>query len=275
MGCYSQLHRNTNLRIIGLFSLVTDLINPHAWNNNTNPLGILTWLEDELHKAESNSESVFIINHFSINAYFMHSQWGYRFRILVDRYANQIRGIFAGHTHEDSFQIFKSKFGDDIAGVLHIVPSLTTHTEQNPSFRVYVADKKTFSILDYHQYRLYISEANANDNPEWKIAYSFKENFKVSSMEYSNYLVIVEKLQKNEVMFKKFVRDLWAEGPLGDKLLATPKTARTFVKCRLIPSDMYEYLDCIGTHYGSTEYKIGYGFLVKVLNLDWEYAYYP
>lgn len=250
-------------------------MNPFTWNNGTNILDIISWLETELDKAEKNKEAVYILSHFSINSYFMNAQWGYRFRILIDRYANQIRGIFSGHTHEDSFEIIKSKVDEDIAAVLHMIPSLTTHSKRNPSFRVYVADKKTFTILDYYQYRLYIDDANKNDKPEWKLVYSFRGFYNVPNMDYENYRVAVKKLQTEKELFDRFAINLWAEGPLGAALLENRKSAMNFIICRLTSSDLFEYLDCVGTDFGSSEYIFGYGILAKLMNSDWVYAYDP
>ncbi len=36
-GCYSQLHPGTSLRILGLFPLVADALNPFIWKNSTDP----------------------------------------------------------------------------------------------------------------------------------------------------------------------------------------------------------------------------------------------
>ena len=41
IGCYSQLHPGSNLRIIGLFALAVDMMNPYLWNNMTNPWKIV------------------------------------------------------------------------------------------------------------------------------------------------------------------------------------------------------------------------------------------
>ena len=40
-GCYSQLHPNTNLRLIALFPLAFDTLNPYTWKNSTNPWNIV------------------------------------------------------------------------------------------------------------------------------------------------------------------------------------------------------------------------------------------
>ena len=41
MGSYSQLHPGTKLRIIGLNTLVYDMMNSYLWKNATNPLGVV------------------------------------------------------------------------------------------------------------------------------------------------------------------------------------------------------------------------------------------
>ncbi len=40
-GCYSQLHPGTKLRMIGIFPLAADMMNPFLWRNATNPWGIV------------------------------------------------------------------------------------------------------------------------------------------------------------------------------------------------------------------------------------------
>ena len=233
-----------------------------------------------MYKAEQNGEVVYILNHFSINTYFLIDrkcfliliEWGYRYRILIDRYTNILRGIFSGHTHEDSFQIIRSKGSNDIASVIHILPALTTYPQENPSFRLYTADRKTSTILDYTQYRLYLNKIEPNKEPIWEVAYSFKDFFKLPTMDF---LAAVEKLKVDRELFNRYVRNFWGEGPRGDELLENYKSAFNFIMCRLLCSDLFEYLDCVGSDYGNSEFAFGYGFLARFLNLQWEYAYNP
>lgn len=186
-----------------------------------------------------------------------------------------IRAIFSAHTHEDSFQLIRSKGSDDVAAVTHVVPALTTYTDENPSFRVYVADRKTFAILDYTQYRLYLNKTSGDKEPVWEVAYEFKKFFGVSSMRNKDFVTAVEVLKKNKEKFKGFVRNLWGEGPRGDVLLEDYNSARNFIMCRLNMSDMYEYLDCIGTDFGNAEFAFGYGFVARFFNAQWENVHYP
>jgi len=62
-GYFSILHPGTKLRVIGLNTYSCDFPNLYLLGNSTDPLGMLAWLEKELHKSELNGESVMIIGH--------------------------------------------------------------------------------------------------------------------------------------------------------------------------------------------------------------------
>lgn len=64
-GRYTQLHPNTNLRIIALNVMVQDGLNSYLWSNITDRFGELAWLQETLDYAEKNKEAVIIIGHYS------------------------------------------------------------------------------------------------------------------------------------------------------------------------------------------------------------------
>ena len=101
--------------------------------------------------------------------------------------------------------------------IIHIIAH--RFPKLNPSFRLYEVDKETFTVLDYVQYRLYVSDANKNDRPEWKKAYRFTEFYQVPNLDYYNFPQIVERMNKNETLFKAMMDLQWAEGPRGRELL--------------------------------------------------------
>lgn len=61
------------------------------------------------------------------------------------------------------------------SGVQFIVPSLTTFSFRNPSYRMYQVDKKTGFVYDFTQYRMYISKGEST----WETAYTMREFFGV------------------------------------------------------------------------------------------------
>eukprot|EP00830_Metopus_es_P007475 TRINITY_DN170_c0_g3_i1.p1 TRINITY_DN170_c0_g3~~TRINITY_DN170_c0_g3_i1.p1 ORF type:complete len:654 (-),score=102.60 TRINITY_DN170_c0_g3_i1:24-1892(-) len=274
MGCYSQLHPNSKLRIIGLFPLAMDATNPYLWKNATNPWHILDWLENELDKSEKSGEAVFILNHFSSNTFFMNKQWGFRYGVLIDRYTNLIRGIFSGHTHEDSFQILRSKASNEVTGVIHVLPALATFPRVNPSFRLYEVDKKTYTAIDYVQYRLYIDEANKNETIYWRQAYRFSDFYGLPNLDYYRFPSIVAKMQTNPAFFTQVMNLLWAEGPRGPELLANHPHALKYMTCHYTCTDLFEFNDCVGWDLLKLEYWFGYGILVRYGLPEWGHATY-
>ena len=160
-----------------------------------------------------------------------------------------------------------------MSGVIHIIPSLTTYPGQNPSFRVYTVDKATFTLLDYKQYRLVIKEQN-NNEAKWKVAYRFTEFYEVPNMDYSHFPKFVKRMQNDKPFFESFIKHMWAEGFKSARFLSDHKNGLQFITCRLLSSDMYTYLDCIGNNYMTLDYFFGYGFVAKYLSPKWGYAYY-
>jgi len=65
---YSVLvESKSKLRIIGLSPFVMLNGNRYLWKNQTDPQGVLAFLEQELKKAEMNKESVIILEHCPLN----------------------------------------------------------------------------------------------------------------------------------------------------------------------------------------------------------------
>ena len=124
-------------------------------------------------------------------------------------------------------------------------------------------DKKTFTPLDYDQYRLYVE--NKESNGIWELAYKFTKFYGVNNMDYDNYPKFVEKMQHNETFFRKFMDYVWAEGPRGPKFISNYNNVLQHITCRLTTSNMYDYLSCLGHNYINIEYFFGYGFLANFL----------
>jgi AAA15 family ATPase/GTPase len=80
---------------------------------------------------------------------------------------------------------------------MHIAPSLTTYTEKNPQFRVYQVDYDSKIVMDYDQYFLNITKANAEREtiPTWEVFYNAKKAFNMTNMtDYSRFVNITQQL---------------------------------------------------------------------------------
>ncbi len=195
-GRYAQLHPGTNLRIIALNSFVQDALNSYTWINMTDPMGELRWLEETLRGCEIRGEHALIIGHFAPYTPSGAIEWNQRYLVLVDRYANIIRGQLFGHTHRDSFEIIRSARGNggELSGVALEHPSLTTNFALHPSYRVYEMDPRSHTLLDFEQYRMNLTDANRFGLPSWKLSYRFTQYYCVKNMEDRAFLWLAERI---------------------------------------------------------------------------------
>lgn len=174
-GYFTTKFPNSNLRIISLNTFLCDIFNFYLIQNPTDPFSQFSWLIKTLREAELNHEEVFIISHIPPGDTNYMSECSKRFKAIVDRFQNIIKGQFYGHTHYDEMKLIPEYFDSNVmAGVEFVAPSLTTYSFQNPSFRIFEMDEETKIIYNYYQYRLNLTEANnlkENEEPKWNVAY--------------------------------------------------------------------------------------------------------
>lgn len=126
-GYYTQMHLDTNLRIISYNSQFFDALNFYLLKGTNDPSNQLIWLEETLKKAEENNEIVYLVGHIPIADVSFISESSKRYHILLDRYSNIIRGNFAGHTHFDEVKVMRRYYEPEKTyGMVYIAPSLTT-----------------------------------------------------------------------------------------------------------------------------------------------------
>ena len=86
---------------------------------------------------------------------------------------------------------------NEIIGIVYILPQLGVFRASNPSYRIFDVQTDNYAISNYHQYRLYIEEANRKGFTEWRLAYIFKYFYNVPNMEYQSIADALERLKVN------------------------------------------------------------------------------
>lgn len=229
-GYYHMKHLDTNLRIIGTFSMAYDIQNWYLVPNHTDYLNHLRFLEETLEYCEHNKEVAYIIGHIPPGDVFTLGEWSTRFRALVNRFTNIIRGQFYGHTHYDEFKNVKSYRDDELsAGTVWAVGSMTSYPRKEPGIRTWEVDAETWHIWDFEQYRMYLDKANkAADNVrksknytsqdlwntgQWEVAYRFKEYYGLDSMNFEELAKLVERTKTDKKLSEKLIKMMHCEGP--------------------------------------------------------------
>ena len=217
-GGYSIVHPGTNLRIIALNTQACNNLNFWFIWNVTDPGKQIEWLQSQLSSAESSGELVYIIGHIPIGDSDCLSQWGYRYKVLMDRYQYIVRGQFFGHTHNDHIKINRGFFSGEPISVQWITPSMTTYTGLNPSFRQYEADPNTWFPTNYHQYRLNLTNANLNQGPpQWFEAYDFLSEYSLPNMNITTVYTWAKSLLTNQQQMLVFLNNFASGGPAAQK----------------------------------------------------------
>jgi len=202
-GFYTLLHKNTNLRIISLNCIICDTMNFNLIFDASQAKFQFDWLENVLNNAEKNGEIVYIQDHIPIGSHQHTYQCSYRMKILMDRYQNIIRGYFSGHSHSEYLTIVTEYYNQNKPIQIDYVASgLTTYSQYQPSYRLYLVDSDTKLIKDFIQYRMNLSESNRLREPIWYISYNATKLFGVK---YLNDIEGVYNFKMNpEYIIKKY-----------------------------------------------------------------------
>jgi hypothetical protein len=87
--------------------------------------------------------------------------WTQWYSNIADEFSDVIAAHFAGHTHKDEKRIFNGRNGS-AAAVAHVLPSVTTQINRNPSVMQFKYDRATFELLDYTVFYSNVTRANAD-----------------------------------------------------------------------------------------------------------------
>ena len=237
-GYYTELHPDTNLRIVALNCLYCDSVNYHTMSTtHEEAKAEFIWLEQVLRDAEKNNEYVYILDHFPINGDFTLYECSKRLRALFDRFDYIIRGYFSGHTHKEDISPVRRYFEPrPIININYISPSLSTNDGGNPSFRIYTIDSNTKNVIDYEQYRMNLTDANEKGEATWHLSHKATELFNVTDM------TEIEKMTQinveGEYIMKRYA-DSATEKQMHDK-----KEIKK-AKCTITTDSFDDYIKCV------------------------------
>ncbi|GFN76737.1 sphingomyelin phosphodiesterase [Plakobranchus ocellatus] len=199
-------------------------------NTTLHPCATLEWLIGELQSAEDNGEKVHLLLHIPPGSSGCLKAWSWNFFRIVNRYENTVVNQFYGHEHRDYFHLFlDGQHSQRPFGVGFAAPSVTSYSSTNPAYRIYTVDGnykgsswvRTGSalnltaylflmviqaVLDYTTYYLNITEANIRGQLVWKAEYSPKKDFKMSGLYANDWADLVDRMEKDDVLFQKFYR---------------------------------------------------------------------
>lgn len=209
-GGYYSFNPIKGLRLMMLNTQWMDVINFYSYRNESKDLADqFQWMENELEEATKNGEKVYIVSHFPPTyPGYLEGFSNYinvkltRYIEIIKKYQNTIVFSTHGHKHTDYFNLFLDNNKPYYMALMG--SAMTPWQNRNPGVRLYKYDKSNFQLLDYTEFFTDIGEANRNGKVEWKISYSFLEEYGMKELSPKSLLELLEKFEKDHELFKKW-----------------------------------------------------------------------
>ena len=171
------------------------------------------WLESLLKQMEKDGEIAIIIGHHSPGYNDFVYPFASRLRALYDRYQHIIRLSLFGHTHYEEFHVVRGVFDNKPIGTMHVSPSYTPWTNQNPSFRVITLDVETKLPIKIVTRTLDLIKANADDkDAKFFPDHEFAEAYDLPDLSPSSTLELANKINTDEQTAIKYKVNMLAHG---------------------------------------------------------------
>ncbi|KAJ8959688.1 hypothetical protein NQ318_021879 [Aromia moschata] len=203
-------------RVVVLNSNVCYVVNWWLLNEDEDPYGQLAWLVETLLAAEEAGESVHILMHVPTGNSECLTVWSREFNRIIERFANTIVGHFNGHTHRDELLVYyNSSDSSQAINVAWNGASLTTFTQNNPSYKILQIDDETFDLLDFEEWMFNLTLANSRTDRtvDWYKLYSFKDAYGVDSLEPSDIDNLLNRMTKDHDLLLKYYTYKYRDSP--------------------------------------------------------------
>lgn len=203
------------------------------------------WMNETLARAERAGEKVILIGHVPPGKLDSVADYGHRLRTLVTRYNRTIVLMAFAHTHQDEFEVIRATLKGPAVGVAFIAPSATPFTDHNPAFRVFYLDAATFELLDYDQFFMNLTAANAAPHapPTWALEYSAMAAYNLPDMRPASWLRLSESFGTDAETATKYVNYMYAQS----KLRRCDGVCQHEARCATGSGTVVDYVACLAT----------------------------
>ncbi|GAM21534.1 hypothetical protein SAMD00019534_047090, partial [Acytostelium subglobosum LB1] len=209
--------------------------NQNIWmiQNITDPASMIAWAVQELQAIENAHEHVYIIGHIPSGVSDCIDVWSQQLYQVVDRYEDSIIGLFFGHTHHDQFQLYHDAVDGHTTAVSYIAPSVTTYTNQNPSYRIYTVDEETGYLLESSTYRTSVAEANQQGTPIWALAYNATTLYNMPDLFPETWQRVAGEIAANSTLLETYYVNYYAAAPYATENPCTSRSCKLYYECEM------------------------------------------
>ena len=238
-GFYTQRVK-PGFRIIGLNTNVYPKENWWQSLYNKDDYGHqLAWLRDVLNQSKVNQEKVIILAHHSPNNWYSKEFIDYYTNLLLE-YSDIIEISIYGHQHSGpSLRLFYNNSVPKSFGI--VGGSLTTYTELNPTFTVYIYNRTTNEIIDFEIW--WADLINISDDINWVMQYKFLERHNINSLNPIDLDIFAKSLLTNKTNWENYKNDYYRNISQSDG-------GKTNIElyCEIISLNEEEYKVCLNNN---------------------------
>lgn len=204
-GFYEIELEQYNLKVISWNTQFIDIFNMPLVKNLNLANDLVLSIGDSLFESEKKNQKVLIIQHIPLGDQYADDSKAVRcLKFVFQRFRNTLVGILGGHSHYDSFNLFRDREGE-IYVKQFVSPSLTTFGVRNQSFRIYHFENS--QISDYDQYRFDLDKYNSFADQgdlrfHFDLKYSFLSEYEMTDFADSKQWVSLEQKLDHEVSWQ-------------------------------------------------------------------------
>eukprot|EP00824_Muranothrix_gubernata_P007204 TRINITY_DN1925_c0_g2_i1.p1 TRINITY_DN1925_c0_g2~~TRINITY_DN1925_c0_g2_i1.p1 ORF type:complete len:501 (-),score=91.58 TRINITY_DN1925_c0_g2_i1:401-1903(-) len=189
---------------------------PHAGEEiGDDPFGQLAWLEEELVRASSTNERVFLAGHaapgFSseTSELIWHKEFIDMYVSIVRNYFGVISGQMYGYEcHDDARLVFSDQLEDrwKVLTVMNLAPSLSPGVGGNPAVRTYQFDRAQREMSNFWQHYVNLQNAIDTRKVSWEEEYDFLTAYGLGTYSTQSWGDLHEKLSLDRDLFRQYNR---------------------------------------------------------------------
>ena len=164
------------------------------------------------------------------------------------------------HSHSEYLSMIHEYYNETTpTHVNYICSGLTTYSEYQPSFRIYLVDKEELYVQDYIQYRMNLIESNEKREPVWFIPYNATDLFNVTSLNDIDAMASYK-------ITPEYIQHKYTDVP-GSEDRGKDEGTRHNAQCVYDHDNMEDVFNCTGVSMFSSNYLY---YIFNKISFQWE-----
>ncbi|CAB3377350.1 Hypothetical predicted protein [Cloeon dipterum] len=254
-GGFYSVEVQPGFRIIAINSNLCYVLNWWQIYEYKDPYGMLSWLVEELTKAEEKQEKVHIVGHLPPGSVECWGLWSKQLDRIINRFQRTITAQFYGHTHFEEFKVVfaprsrKRPLAKPIS-TSYIGGSVSTYTDLNPNYKIYYSDGgykgASWDITDHETWIFNLTEANQAGPevpPRWFRLYSARQDLQLADLSPAELYKAALRMVHDDKLFETFYGITVKRGDTSMKK-GCDFRCKEEILCNLVTSDYGDQSHC-------------------------------